>query len=372
MSKSWFTITAKSEAKQAEVYIYDEIGGWGITAKDFASALKAVPKDHKITLRINSPGGSVVDGAAIYNLLAERSASITTKIDGLAASMASVVALAGSEVQMADNALMMIHDPIGWAFGDSEEMRKTADVLDKFGSTIVNAYAKKTGKSEADIKAAMADETWFTAQEAKDWGLVDKVCEPMKAAAKFDLKRFRNVPAGASAKAEAITPPAQNTNHSKKVPTMEQLMKALVAAGLVPSAKLDDNEAAAAFTASWESQKNARKADADKIAALETTIAQGQKKDAEAFVAKLVADGKIKDDAKAREALVSSYLKDKESVTAWADAITGTANGGTQGGKRAGADIPAAKNQDDASKIDPNLKGRDRLVAAFDAQFKRN
>ena len=89
MSKSWFTITAKSEAKQAEVYIYDEIGGWGITAKDFASALKAVPKDHKITLRINSPGGSVVDGAAIYNLLAERSASITTKIDGLAASMAA-------------------------------------------------------------------------------------------------------------------------------------------------------------------------------------------------------------------------------------------------------------------------------------------
>jgi ATP-dependent Clp endopeptidase proteolytic subunit ClpP len=371
VGKSWFEIKAKSANKEADVFIYDEIGGFGVTAKDFAAALKSIPKDHQITLRINSPGGSVVDGAAIYNLLAERSANIVTKIDGLAASMASVIALAGSKVLMADNALMMIHDPIGWAFGDSEEMRKTADVLDKFGEAIVNAYQKKTGKPENDIKAAMAEETWFTAAEAKEFGLVDEVSEPMKMAAKFDLQRFRNAPAGASAKAEAETPPVpEKTTHKKN--TMDQLLKALVASGLIPSTKLDDTEAAAAFNASWESYKNSRKADAEKIIALETKIKESEQKDAEDFVAKLVAEGKIKDEPAARQALVSSYLKDKEGVKAWTDAMIGTTAGGSSSGKRAGQDITPPRHNDDGKRIDPNLKGRERMIAAFEVEMKRN
>lgn len=322
VSKSWFSIKAKAEAKQAEVYIYDEIGGWGVTAKDFASALKAIPKDHQINLRINSPGGSIVDGSAIYNLLAERTDKVTTLIDGLAASMASVIALAGSKVLMADNALMMIHDPIGWAFGDSEDMRKTADVLDKFGETIVSAYVKRTGKTEEQVKAAMAEETWFTAKEAKDWGLVDTVTDPIKAAATatpHDLQRFRHPPTGASAKADGD--PAANRQNQHEDPMFENLIKALVAAKILPHTKLDDKDATAMFE-EWNERRGKELTAKDgEITSLKAKVDAGMQKDAERFIAEAVKAGKVKDDEAVKKAWVSAYLKDSAGVTALLDGV---------------------------------------------------
>lgn len=187
----------KVEAKEATVPIYEEIGegGWfeGFSAKQFAEELKAWGKLEKIIVRINSPGGEVFDGITIYNLLKQNSAKVIVYVDGLAASIASVIAMAGDEIHMADNALMMIHDPWSFAIGNAADMRETADRLDKVAGTIVRTYAKKTGKGEQELADMMAAETWMNADEAVEHGFADYVVEalPMAASANFDLEKFR-------------------------------------------------------------------------------------------------------------------------------------------------------------------------------------
>jgi ATP-dependent Clp endopeptidase proteolytic subunit ClpP len=196
--RKWYTIESKT-GSLAEVWIYEEIGsdfwGEGLTAKAFVEELNALEVDH-IALHINSPGGSVFDGQAIFNAIERHPASVTSHIDGLAASIASVIALAGDTVEMARNALFMIHDPYGMAMGTSGDMRQMASVLDKVGETILGVYARKTGADPEEIAADMAAETWFTAAEAKAAGYVDTVAKPVKAAAMshFDLSCFRHAP----------------------------------------------------------------------------------------------------------------------------------------------------------------------------------
>lgn len=198
--RKWCEINAQSGAV-AEVWIYEEIGtdfwGEGLTAKKFVEDLAALDVEH-IALHINSPGGSVFDGQAIYNAIERHPATVTSYIDGLAASIASVIALAGDTVEMAQNALFMIHDPYGFAMGTSADMRQMAGVLDKVGETILGVYARKTDIDPGEIAAAMAAETWFTAAEAEAAGYVDSVAAPVKAAAlsRFDFKSlgYRHVP----------------------------------------------------------------------------------------------------------------------------------------------------------------------------------
>lgn len=192
-NKSWFSIKASAN-NTAEILIYDEIGYWGVRAKDFASALKELNGIQQITLRINSPGGSVFNGAAIYNLLKSHSATIRVKIDGLAASMASVIAMAGDIIEMPENALMMIHNPWTYASGDADELRKSADVLDKIKKSILAAYAKKTGLSDDEISAMMDAETWLTGAEAAALGFVDDLTAAVEVENSFDLSQFNNVP----------------------------------------------------------------------------------------------------------------------------------------------------------------------------------
>lgn len=193
MSKTWYEI--KAAANTAEVQIYDEIGGWGITAKQFIKDFNNI-KAKNITLRINSPGGSVWDGNAIYNAIKRFDGNVSVKIDGLAASMASVIALAGSSVEMADNAFMMIHNPWSFSIGDAEAMRKDADLLDKIAKNMVAIYAAKTGLSDTEVTDMMSEETWMTAQEAIDFGFVDSSYQGLEAAASFDLNKyqFKHVP----------------------------------------------------------------------------------------------------------------------------------------------------------------------------------
>lgn len=182
--KSWFSITNKSE-EESEITIYDEIGMWGITAKDFLKELKSVG-DRKIVLRINSPGGEVFDGLAIYNRLREHKSGVEVRIDGIAASMASVIAMCGAPVKMAENALMMIHNPAGICMGDADDMRDLADMLDKVKGTLTGAYEKKSGKSSADIIKMMDEETWLDATEARALGFCDEITDGNKIAAKFE------------------------------------------------------------------------------------------------------------------------------------------------------------------------------------------
>lgn len=174
--KKWYEI--KNYADKAEILIYDQIGSgfWssGIEAKDLVKEIADI-KASQIDIRINSPGGSVFDGIAIYNAIKRHPAKKTTYNDGLAASIASVIFLAGDKKVSAENAMTMIHNPFGMVMGDAAEMRKMADVLDKLKESIVMAYQKSTMLTDEELKAAMDAETWYTATEAKDIGFVDEI-----------------------------------------------------------------------------------------------------------------------------------------------------------------------------------------------------
>ena len=124
MKATWYEFKAKSD--ETEILLYDEIGGFGISASAFVAELQSVPKNHRLVLRIHSPGGSVLDGNVIANAIKAHPGGVTTHIDGLAASMASVLAIAGRPARMAANGLLMIHNVSGGVYGDSAEMRRTA------------------------------------------------------------------------------------------------------------------------------------------------------------------------------------------------------------------------------------------------------
>lgn len=187
MKKSWYSVTAKADT--SEISIFDEIGFWGVTAKDFITDLQKISaKD--ITLYINSPGGSVFDGLAIYNALRQHPANITVKVMGVAASAASFIAMAGDKIVMPENAFLMVHNPMGAVFGNANEMRDWADTLDKIAASLVGIYVARTGKSEDEIKSMLDAETWLTASEAVDLGFADELQAEMKIAASFDVEQL--------------------------------------------------------------------------------------------------------------------------------------------------------------------------------------
>lgn len=169
-------------ANSGELYIYDDIGaGWfgdGITAKDVAAKLEEMGSVSDLSIYINSPGGSVSEGVAILSLLERFSARKTVFVDGIAASIASVIAMAGDRVVMHRAATFMIHDPWTISIGNSAALRKEADVLDKLSDSILAAYSKKTGTKSDEIRELMHAETWMTAEEAVAHGFADEIQAP--------------------------------------------------------------------------------------------------------------------------------------------------------------------------------------------------
>ncbi len=195
----WYQILNKAATEPTEVFIFDEIGSWGISANQFAKDLKAI-KNKEILLHLNTPGGGVFDGIAIANSIKNHPAKVISQIDGIAASIGSIIALAGDEVNIADNGFMMIHKAHGLAMGNAEDMRKLAETLDKIDTTLAKTYADKTGLTQKETLALMGDETWFTAQESVDIGLADSVINGGGEEASFDLSKFVNVPDGLTGK----------------------------------------------------------------------------------------------------------------------------------------------------------------------------
>ena len=189
---SWYTIRAQSTG--AEVVIYDEIGAYGVSAKGFLAELGALPDATPLALRLNSPGGSVFDAVAIYNAIKRHSGTVTVWIDGIAASAASYIAMAGDEVIMPENAFLMIHDPAGVVMGTAIDMRAMAEALDKIKGSLLQGYAAKSGRPQEEIAPLMAAETWLDAKDALDLGFADRIAEPVHIAARFDVGRFRNAP----------------------------------------------------------------------------------------------------------------------------------------------------------------------------------
>jgi ATP-dependent protease ClpP protease subunit len=201
--------------KVAELWIYDEISAfWGVDAGEFNRDLAKITAP-TIKLRLNSPGGDVHAGIAIYNALRRHPSRVVTYVDGIAASIASVVALAGDEVIMPSNTFMMIHNASAFAGGDARALREAADILEKHSETIRAIYVERTGKTEAEIQDLMDAETWMTAQEALDLGFADTVAdEALAAAACADLTGFgfRHVPADLAARAEPAAAAAPLTD----------------------------------------------------------------------------------------------------------------------------------------------------------------
>lgn len=222
----WYAFSApKNSAAEdgVEISVYDEIGGFGVTAKDFLAELKKYKGRH-IDLRINSVGGSVIEGAAIYNALRRHKGGLTVHVDGLAASMASVIAMAGEEVVMADNAMMMVHNPWSMSVGDADDLRKEADVLDKLKATLVSAYVRKTGRERGEIEEMMDEETWLDSTEAVAMGFADSIEDGIEAAASITPEaaraRFDNF-SNSMARKKASEPKAAEAAPEVVEPTVE-------------------------------------------------------------------------------------------------------------------------------------------------------
>jgi ATP-dependent protease ClpP protease subunit len=171
----WFRIQNHgSESDTTEVYIYDEIGFWGTTAQDFVQQLMQIETSH-IDLHLNSPGGEVFDGVAIYNALKSHPASVTVYVDALAASAASFIAQSGDKVVMAPASTMMIHDAMGICLGNAQDMKDSASILDHVSNNIASIYAASSGGTVPEWRAMMQQESWYNPQEAVDAGLADEI-----------------------------------------------------------------------------------------------------------------------------------------------------------------------------------------------------
>ncbi|MEI9964389.1 MAG: head maturation protease, ClpP-related [Caulobacteraceae bacterium] len=207
-----YSIRARGTSS-AEVYIYEAVGDGffgGVSAAQFTADLRALGAVDQIDVRINSPGGQVFEGMAIYSQLAEHPARIVTHVDGVAASIASVIAMAGDEIIIAEAGMMMIHQAEGGAVGRATDLRQMADLLETVTGSIADVYAARTRQSNDQLLAWMAAETWMTAAEAVERGFADSVAENMRIAAHLDLSRyaFRAVPADLAARLAPAAPAA--------------------------------------------------------------------------------------------------------------------------------------------------------------------
>ena len=206
MSK-WLEFKAQ-ENKPAEIMIYGEIGDYwdGLDASTLAAKIKAASGD-SITVRLNTPGGSVFTAQAFYSLLRASGKTVNVFIDGICASAGTIISSAGDSVNMPENAIFMIHNPMTSLYGaNAEEMRETADILDKVQETIIATYRNKTKQTDEKLKELMATDSYLTASEAKELGFIDNILEPFAVAAtmqggilnvngtKISAERLKNMP----------------------------------------------------------------------------------------------------------------------------------------------------------------------------------
>lgn len=207
-----FEVVAKADSSEVDIFLYDHIvsseeeAEWwgGVAPESFVKAVYAVDPSHTINLRVNSPGGSVFAARAMEQALRAHKGKVVVHIDGLAASAATFVSMAGDEIVMSKGAMFMIHKAWTGMWGNAEDLRKEADLLDKIDGTLAETYAEKTGKDVAAISEWMAAETWFTAQEALDAGFATSIAEAEAKALAWDLSAYSNAP---KAEKQAAPPP---------------------------------------------------------------------------------------------------------------------------------------------------------------------
>ena len=201
----WYAFLGKNRSGEITINLMEEIGGWGVSAKSFRDDLARVGQNEPLHVHINSDGGDILQGLEIYNSLLEHDGPVRVSIGALAASIASVIAMAGDTISIASNGWLMIHNPWSVGMGDSEEFRKMADVMDSMKNSIVQAFVRQTGKSEQEISDIMDEETWMDAEMALEAGFVDSIdhapedvataVNDLRAARSFALQGFSNTAA---------------------------------------------------------------------------------------------------------------------------------------------------------------------------------
>ena len=216
-----------SEDAPATLSIFDEIGFWGVQAKDFIRDLSAV-KSKSLNVEINSPGGDVFAGLAIFNALRSSGKEIVVTVLGVAASAASLIAMAGDRIVMPKNTFMMVHNPWSFAMGNADELRDTADTLDKIGSSLRLTYAARTGLPEDEIAEMLSTDTWLTADEALAKGFATEVIDNVAAKASFDMTRadLPEAVRAVFAAAKEPTPAPEPTPEPKVEPSVADALPA--------------------------------------------------------------------------------------------------------------------------------------------------
>ena len=188
----WFkVVAAKKDDEESEILIFDYVGYPYNDPRDFIQALSEMGN---VTIRINSPGGDVFDGMVLVNAIASHKGIVTTRVEGLAASMASVIAVSGKKVQAYDNTMLMIHNAWTFAMGNQYDMQDTADLLEKIDGNILDTYQNKSKKGKKAIAEMMKATSWMTAKEAKDHGFIDEIVTGKSVKAEFNLSIFANLP----------------------------------------------------------------------------------------------------------------------------------------------------------------------------------
>ena len=270
--RDWFKIEARAaeddEPQSADVYVYDEIGdrwyGGGVGARSMAQQLDELDVE-TIYLHINSPGGAAWDGVTIMNSLRRHKARVEVIVDGLAASAASVIAMAGDKITMNRGAQMMIHDASGGAWGNATFMEDTAQILHKLSDSIADVYAARAGEDRAHWRALMLAESWYTAEEAVAAGLADEWVDAPSAAAENRAPTARFDPAMFSASALAEAPRVETPelpsstepgepNQKEKLPMSDTIKAGLIERLGVKDADISDEKLLAALDESLEEQ----------------------------------------------------------------------------------------------------------------------
>jgi ATP-dependent protease ClpP protease subunit len=257
-----------------EIVLYGTVGdsfwGDGFTSMDVIEALASLGRDSDVTVRINSGGGIAWEGAAIYNALAAHRGKVTVYVDAIAASAASIIAMAGDETIMRVGSLMMIHDPSSYTYGDAADHQKSIDMLDKLAVQMASIYAEKTGKSVEEMREVMRSETWLTAAEAVAQKFADQSDQVQaEEVTAFDYRTYARAPANLTALATE-----RNWKPKQKEPAMSDKMKAAptnsAAAPTDPSTEQKETTAAAAdpAPAAAAPSADARAAERARIAAI--------------------------------------------------------------------------------------------------------
>ena len=264
----WFNVSA-AKAGRTEVALYEEIGSFGASAAELITELQAIPPENHIDLRINSGGGSIVDGLAIIAALKRHAGGVTAWIDGIAASMAGAIACAMDKTYIAEGAFLMVHRASTVAAGDADELRAESALLERFEDGIISIYQNKTGLPEDEIRGYLDPETWFSSMDAMALGFVDALSPASYATAKMSLgdakarlKKImqKDTPETVEVKADATpeavaevleTSSVEACNHAAEIEALREENESL--RSLMESVKVTNDEAVNALTAKLSS-----------------------------------------------------------------------------------------------------------------------